>query len=352
MKVEFQSLYIKNIVKETDDCVSVEFDVPESIRQNFAYKAGQYLTFKKMIDGAEIRRSYSLCSAPHENIWKVAIKQVYQGKFSSFANKDLKVGDVLEVMKPSGNFILKEDFQNKNFALFAAGSGITPVISLAKTMLNQGHGSVTLIYGNKGFNEIIFREELESLKNMYMNRFRIIHVFSRESLGNSLQKGRIDDKKTSLMYDAFLKLENIHEVYSCGPESMILGINKALIDKGFDEKNIHFELFGTSTQKKEEELVVRDELAAKVEVVLDNDSTAFDLNSNGVSILDAAQKFGADLPFACKGGVCCTCKAKVLEGKVEMDINYALTPEEVSQGYVLTCQSHPISKFVKISFDD
>jgi ring-1,2-phenylacetyl-CoA epoxidase subunit PaaE len=352
MKAKFESLAIKKIVKESEDCISIELKIPEELEDRFSYISWQYLTFKKTIDNEEIRRSYSLCSAPYEKTWKVAVKKVYQGVFSTFANDELTEEDLLDVLPPMGNFQLTGNDLDKNCILFAAGSGITPIISILKTMLANGSGTVSLVYGNKGFNEIIFREELESLKNKYMERFRLIHVFSRESLGNDLQKGRIDEEKTKTIYNSFLKNDNPGQAFICGPESMIIGVKKGLMNCGLTEDKIHFELFGTPQKKSVENIIERDELATKVEIIIDNDSTEFDLNSNGPSILDAAQHFGGDLPFACKGGVCCTCKAKVLEGQVEMDVNYALTPEELSEGYVLTCQAHPISKYVKISFDD
>lgn len=352
MKSTFESLRIKKIIKESEDCISIEFNVPNELKQRFSFQAGQYLTLRKVINNQEIRRSYSLCSSPHEKKWKVAIKKVYEGVFSTFANNELKEGEVLDVLQPMGNFQLKTNTLHKNCILFAAGSGITPILSIAKTMLIEGTGTVSLIYGNKGFNEIIFREELESLKNKFMDRLRIVHVFSRESLGNELQKGRIDEEKTIKLFQAFLKNDQAEQAFICGPESMIFGVKKGLEKCGLNEQDIHFELFGTNQQRPLEKAVIRDQLATKVEIILDNDSMEFDLNSTGPSILDAAQHFGADLPFACKGGVCCTCKAKVLEGKVDMDVNYALTPEELSDGYILTCQGHPITKFVKISFDD
>jgi ring-1,2-phenylacetyl-CoA epoxidase subunit PaaE len=357
MMPRFHTLKIKDVRRETEDSVSVSFDIPQELQNDFKFLAGQYLTLKAMIENEDVRRSYSLCSAPHENEWRVAIKQVENGKFSTFANKSLNEGDVLEVMTPSGNFALKCDAKNeKSYALFAAGSGVTPILSIAKEVLkNEPKSSVTFIYGNKGFNDVIFREELEELKNKYLTRISIVHVFSRENLGNKLQKGRIDKPKTIALYSAFLNNSKIDEAYLCGPEQMILDVKEALSEKGMDAKNIHFELFNTSSAtvtKKEAEQTNLPSFESKVEVILDDDSFEFELDSNGMTILDAAQKAGGDLPYACKGGVCCTCKAKVLEGSVRMVINYALTPEEVEAGYILTCQSHPTSEKVVVSFDE
>ena len=352
MSKGFRSLKIKEINKETDDCISLELEIPQELKNDFTYLAGQYLTFRASINEKDIRRSYSLCTAPFEDKWKVAIKKVENGVFSNYALNELSEGNVVDVMAPMGNFTYEALQKNKNIVLFAAGSGITPIISIAKEALKVGTQSVTLFYGNKGFGEVIFREELENLKNTYMNTFRVIHVFSRENLGNTLQKGRIDEEKCKKLYAAFLKNEEIDDVYICGPQQMILAIKNTLVNFGVHEKNIHFELFGTNTMEIKKAEITRDELATTVEVIIDDDSIEFDLNSTGPSILDAAQHAGADLPFACKGGVCCTCKGKIIEGEVQMDVNYALTPEEVSAGYVLTCQAHPMSQFVKISFDE
>ena len=352
MSKGFESVKIKDIQRETEDCVSLELEIPTHLEEKFTFSSGQYLTFKTTVDKEEIRRSYSLCSAPFENTWRVAIKRVENGLFSNYAIQKLEIGAFIDVLPPMGNFTYNKDSAKKNIVLFAAGSGITPVISIAKTALKESKQNVTLFYGNKGFGEVIFREELENLKNTYMNRFRVIHVFSRENLGNPLQKGRIDEEKCEKLYTAFLKDEDIGAVFVCGPQQMILAVKNTLISKGLNEQDIHFELFGTPTAGTEKKQVVRDSLATKVEIVIDDDSIEFDLNASGPTILDAAQHAGADLPFACKGGVCCTCKAKVLDGNVEMDVIYALTTEELADGYVLTCQAHPVSKFVKISFDD
>ena len=352
MNPKFHSLTIKDVRKETKDAVSISFEVPTELIQDFQFSAGQYLTLKTLIDKEEVRRSYSLCSSPNENEWRVAIKEIENGKFSRFANHSLKKGNVLEVMMPSGNFKLKTTKGcNKSYVLFAAGSGITPIFSILKTILSDENSDVTLFYGNKGFYSVIFREELEALKNKFLNRLRIVHLFSQESLGNKVQKGRIDKEKCDVLFESFLKNQSIDDVFICGPESMILGVTASLIEHGVEKEKIHFELFGVALKPKEKEIKTAS-IGTEVEIIIDGDSFKFDLDSNGISILDAAYKAGADLPFACKGGVCCTCKARTITGEIRMDVNYALSPEELAQGYILTCQSHPISKNVVISFDD
>lgn len=355
MTPKFHSLRISNVRRETEDTVSIAFEVPENLKSDYYFLAGQYLTLKTTIEGEEVRRSYSLCSAPHENEWRVAIKQVEGGKFSTYANTNIQSGQTMDVMTPAGNFcVTPDDDNNQTFVLFAAGSGITPILSIAKTILQQeSKSSIHLFFGNKGFSSIIFREEIEALKNNYMDRFRVVHILSRESLGNDIQKGRITSEKCDRLFQAFLKNEDIKGVYSCGPEEMILGVKESMMRNGVSKDAIHFELFGTSTAKKPtSEGSNTPVVDSNVTIILDGDSIDISLTSSGESILDAAQKAGADLPFACKGGVCCTCKAKIIEGSASMDVNYALEKDEVEAGYILTCQAHPTSEKLIVSFDE
>jgi ring-1,2-phenylacetyl-CoA epoxidase subunit PaaE len=356
MTPKFNRLKIKDVRRETDDCISISFDIPENLKSEYKYISGQYLTLRATINNEDVRRSYSLCSAPFENEWRVAVKQVDNGVFSTMANNELTVGDELQVMTPMGNFKLNpEDSAKKSYVLFAAGSGITPILSIAKTILKQEPNSeITLFYGNKGFSSIIFREELEALKSLHLSNFRIIHVLSRESLGNKIQKGRIDAEKCSQLFDAFLKNQMIDGVYICGPESMILDVEKTLIEKGVSKENIHFELFTSSSSIKKTAIKETNEPSfdSSVSLILDGDTYDFKMSSQGKSVLDAGFEAGADLPFACKGGVCCTCKAKIIEGSASMDVNYALDKDEVNKGYILTCQAHPTSDKLVVSFDD
>lgn len=356
MTPKFHTLKINDVRKETEDTVSISFEVPNELKEDYAFESGQYLTLKADINGEDVRRSYSLCSSPFENEWRVAVKQVENGKFSTYANSELKAGMDMEVMTPTGNFKISTEASNdKSYVLFAAGSGITPMLSIAKSALNdEPNSDVTLFYGNKGFGSIIFREEIEALKNQYMGRLRVVHVLSRESLGNQIQKGRIDADKTNELFDAFLKDLIIDGVYICGPESMIMGVKDSMISKGVDSSKVHFELFtAPSTDAQKIELPTNSpKVESNVTVIVDGDEIELNLDSTGENILDAAQKAGGDLPFACKGGVCCTCKAKILEGSASMDVNYALEPDEVEAGYILTCQAHPTSDKLVVSFDD
>lgn len=356
MALKFHSLKISDIRQETEDTVSLAFEIPSELRSDFTFLSGQYLTIKAEIDNEEIRRSYSLCSAPHEQEWRVAIKQVPNGKFSTFANKELKPGTSLDVMTPTGKFVLQPDqAHSKSYVLFAAGSGITPVLSILKSVLkNEPRSNVTLFYGNKGFSSIIFREKIEALKNQYMGQLRVVHILSREGLETSIQNGRIDNEKANKLYDAFLSGTSIDAVYICGPESMILGVKESMISKGVEESKINYELFTTGASKDPSTKTSKpiEKIESNVTVIMDGDVFDLNLKSTGKSVLEAAHEIGADLPYACKGGVCCTCKAKIVEGSVQMNVNYALTPEEIDAGFILTCQSHPTSDKLIVSFDE
>lgn len=356
MTPKFHALLINDVRRETEDSVSISFEVPSSLKDDYSFLAGQYLTIKAKVDGEEIRRSYSICSAPFENEWRVAVKKVFMGKFSSFACSDLKVGDTLEVMTPTGNFnFIPDKTATRSYALFAAGSGITPILSIAKSILkHEPKSNVSIFYGNKTFNSIIFREDIEALKNLYMDRLRVVHILSQESLGNPLQKGRMDKHKCDSIYKALLSNSPVDSVYICGPEPMILAVKDSMIENGVDPKKVHFELFATPGIKPFETDTKSDEpsISSNVSIILDGDFINLPMTSVGETILDAALKVGADLPFACKGGVCCTCKAKILEGTAKMDVNYSLEKDEVEAGYILTCQSHPTSEKLIVSFDE
>ncbi|WP_246073512.1 1,2-phenylacetyl-CoA epoxidase subunit PaaE [Dinghuibacter silviterrae] len=346
---------IRDIRKETPDCVSIAFDIPEHLRSTFHFTQGQNITVRTTLDGAEVRRSYSICSAPGEGELRIAVKQVPQGLFSTHAST-LKTGDRLEVLPPSGRFFTPLDpTQHKQYVAFAAGSGITPILSIIKTTLEtEPHSQFTLVYGNKGRGSIIFKEALEGLKNLHIERFRVIHILSRERTDIPLFQGRIDAEKCALLASSLIRLDQTDEFFLCGPETMIFGVRAFLESRGIPEKKIHFELFTTPGQtlaSAAPSTVASPGLQSHVTVKLDGLSFAFDLGYGGASILDAALSEGADLPFACKGGVCCTCRAKLVKGSVDMDANYALEPDELAAGYILTCQAHPRTPEVIVDFD-
>lgn len=355
MRNKFHNVQISSVRSLTDDSAEISLQIPSEISDLFKFYAGQYLTFKVHLNGEEIRRSYSLCSAPFESAYRVGIKRVDQGVFSNFALDQLKVGVPIEVMPPAGNFKYQPNPEvKKNVVLFAAGSGITPILSIAKTILHdEPNSSVTLFFGNKGFSKVMFAEELEQLKNNYLTRFRLYHVFSQESQGIPIQKGRINQERLIALYQAFLTHETIDDVYVCGPEEMIYSVKSFFEEKGLPSNQIHFELFhsgnSTKTNASEEKRKIS---TCDVELIIDDDLISFQMDESDKNLLVAAQRAGADVPFACKGGVCCTCKAKILEGEAEMLVNYALEPEEVETGYVLTCQAIPTSNRIIISFDE
>jgi ring-1,2-phenylacetyl-CoA epoxidase subunit PaaE len=359
MAVHFHPLKIKNVNRETPDCVSVSFEIPEELSSQFSFKEGQNITIKTTIEGAEVRRSYSLCTAPHEKEIKVAIKKVQGGLFSKLANEQLKKGDVLEVLPPVGRFNARiREIPRAKYLAIAAGSGITPVISIIKHTLQTQPGSeFTLVYGNKSRSSIIFFEELEGLKNKYMQRFNLVNILSQEKTDSTINYGRIDKAKLAAMQH-FLSFTSFDSIYLCGPEQMIFSASEFFESLGIDKEKIHFELFTTPGQNNNKKELVESTshtadmgLRSSITVKLDGRSFDFDLAQNGQNILDAALQQGADLPYACKGGVCCTCRAKLVSGQVMMDVNYALEPEEVAQGFILTCQSHPTSEKVVIDFD-
>ena len=357
MSIHFHPLRVKEVVRETPECVSVLFEVPAELIKTFTFKQGQSLTMRTILNGEEVRRTYSICASPLENEWRVAVKKQEGGLFSTFANEQLKKGDLVDVMPPVGKFYTElYPTQKKNYVAFAAGSGITPVISLIKTtLLTEPQSHFTLVYGNRNKNSIIFKEELEGLKDNFMDRFRIIHILSRERTEALINSGRIrGDKLIELA--KIIPYDLVDEFFICGPEEMIFAVKEFLEGREIDRNKIHFELFTIPGEKKS--AVVRVPLSKKdngpksnVSVKLDGITFDFELGFNDEPILDAALKQGADLPFACKGGVCCTCKALLLEGEVDMDVHWGLEEEEIEKGYILTCQSHPKTGIVKVDFD-
>jgi ring-1,2-phenylacetyl-CoA epoxidase subunit PaaE len=353
---KFETLQVKEVRQETADCVSIAFDVPETAASAFAFKQGQYITIKTTINGEEIRRSYSICSSPLDNELRVAVKKVSGGVFSTWANEELKAGAMLEVMPPLGKFYTELDSSSKKqYVAFASGSGITPILSIIKTtLLTEPLSRFTLVYGNRNRHSIIFKEALESLKNKFMGQFSIVYILSREKTDAPIHFGRIDQEKFQQLYNTILQPASIDEYFLCGPEEMIFSVKNALEETGVDNKKIHFELFTTGAKVKKvsnTQSSNKQEVKSHITVKQDGVTFEFDLGFEGESILDAALKNGADLPFACKGGVCCTCKAKLVEGEVDMDVNYGLEQEEIEHGFILTCQSHPRTENVLIDFD-
>ena len=354
---QFHSLTVKQVRTETRDAVSILFDVPATLSHQFRFTQGQYLVMRTQLDGEEVRRSYSICTGVNDGELRVAVKRVPGGRFSAFANDVLSAGDVLEVMPPAGSFNvpLAPERQGRYLAV-AAGSGITPILSIIKTTLEtEPNSHFTLLYGNRASSSALFREQLEDLKNRYLQRLNLIFVFSREQQDIDLYNGRIDADKCGQLFSRWLDVPRLDAAFICGPQAMTEIVRDRLKDSGMAAERIHFELFAAAgnEQRREAREAARqaDSAVSQITVISDGRALAFDLPRNSQSILDAGNAIGAELPYSCKAGVCSTCKCKVVEGEVEMDSNHALEDYEVAAGYVLSCQSYPVSDKVVLDFD-
>ena len=344
----FHNVLIKHIIKETADAVSVVFDIPENISSNFHFKAGQYITLKKELNEEEVRRAYSICSTPISGEVKVTIKAVENGTFSVYATSDLNVGDTIEIHEPEGQFVL-HPVSGKHYLGFAAGSGITPILSMVKTVLQDTNDAYfTLIYGNKSEEDTIFKSELDGLKNQFEDRFNLHYVFSRQNVEGSLF-GRIDEGFTNYFVKNIYKTISFDSAYLCGPEDMIKTVSKTLQGSGMDESNIFFELFTASTEDENTSEIKDGE--AEITVLLDDEEVTFTMSQTD-DILSASLRNKLDAPYSCQGGICSSCLAKVTEGKAVMTKNSILTDGEVADGFILTCQAHPTTSKIFVDFDD
>ncbi len=351
----FHDLTVTDVHKTIRDAVVVTLtpDEPEA----FDFIQGQYLTFRRDFDGEELRRSYSICAGKPEGLLQVGIKRVEGGAFSTWANEDLKVGDRLQALPPMGGFHTPLDPASaRNYLGFAGGSGITPVLSIIKTTLaTEPQSSFTLIYANKGVNTIMFREELEDLKNLYMGRFNVIHILEADAQEIDLFTGLVTEEKCAELFKGWIDIGSVDMAYICGPEPMMLGIAKALRDHGLEDSQIKFELFASAQPGRLKRKVVSQDAAsaanqATISVSLDGSTRTVTVGKD-VSVLDAALENSIDAPYACKAGVCSTCRCRVLEGEVEMVTNHALEDYEVAKGYVLSCQSFPVTDRVVVDYD-
>lgn len=352
----FHPLRVREVRRETADCVSLALEVPDALAKQFRFTQGQYLNVRRELAGSEVRRSYSICSGLDDGELRIAVKEVPEGQFSAWANRALAAGGTLEVMPPEGRFFVPLDAGHaKHYVAFAAGSGITPVLSLARTTLAKEPGSrFTLVYGNRTLGSVIFNESLEDLKDKYLARFALYHVFSRAVQAIELFNGRVDGAKVGRFLDTLIPPGSIDEAFVCGPASMGDEVRAVLEARGVPAAHIHLERFGAppggpaAARPGSEAAAPR---PANVTVIVDGVRYDIDLPEEGESVLDAALKAGADLPYACKAGVCCTCRAKLIEGEVRMDANYTLEDAEIEAGYRLTCQSHPVTPRVVLDFD-
>lgn len=352
MAVEFHNLPVM-VRAETEDSVCVTFDVPDELRSQFRHTPGQHLVLRATIDGEDIRRSYSICSSANEDALRVGIKRIPGGAFSTFATSQLADGDVLEVMAPIGEFGHQPDPATAaNYVALAAGSGITPVLSiLSSTLEAEPQSQCTLVYGNRATGTIMFLEEIEALKNRYPDRFQVLHILSREPHQIPLFAGRIDAAKLKALSESLIDVADVDEWFLCGPLDMVESAQATLQELGAKPESIHTELF---FDERIESIPYGDDAAeglVNLLVTIDGRTSAVAVDPEGPPLLDYARSVRAEIPFACKGGMCATCKAQVVSGEVRLDKNYALTPAEIDAGFVLTCQAHPVGGDVEITFD-
>lgn len=356
----FHKLPIKDIRRETPQCVSIAFEIPAHLKDEFAYKQGQYITLKVSVGGEELRRSYSICSSPiTDGDLRIAVKAVEGGRVSNYLNNGIQAGQEMEVLRPMGNFYVEMPApQAEHYVAFAAGSGITPIMSLLKTALAaHPQNRFTLFYGNRSLSEVIFKDELEALVQRYGERLVVHYIMSRESTDDPLFNGRINAAKCSELINRFTQTRTAHHYFLCGPFDMIQDIRTALKGAGIPDEKVHFELFSTPAPDAAPDAPAQPATPSnspiaesKVTIVLDGEETVITVTAQ-TNILDAALDAGLDAPYACTGGSCCTCRAKIVEGHAIMDVNYALTEKEVANGYILTCQGHPTTATLVVDYD-
>lgn len=346
----FHSLKIKEVRRETPQAVSIAFEVPSHLEQDYAFKAGQYINIKTQFEGQEIRKAYSICSAPGSGDLRVAIKAVKNGGFSVFANEKLAAGDTMEVGTPEGNFTFEpKPERQRNYAAFAAGSGITPVLSIIQSVLQgEPESSFVLVYGNKSPQETIFHQFLHDLQQEYVGRFFVHFVYSQAKDDNALF-GRIERSAVNFVVKNKHKEKEFSKFYLCGPEEMILAVNDVLRENNVPEKNIKFELFSTPIAEKKIEADLDGQ--TRITVMVDDEETTF-VMSQQMTVLDAALKQGVDAPYSCQGGICSSCMARIVSGKAEMKKNAILTDGEIAEGLILTCQAHPTTPELYVDYDD
>lgn len=353
-EVVFHPLRVTEVTPLTDDAVAVTFDVPGHLADQFSYLPGQHVTVRSEIQGEDVRRSYSICANPASGKLRVGIKRLSGGLFSTYATTELSAGDVLDVMPPVGEFTIDLDPSGARRAVaIAAGSGITPVLSLISSSLEaEPLARWTLLYGNRTVNSIMFLDELEGLKDRYRDRFQLFHILSQEGSDVPLLSGRIDAEKIRMIYARLMGAAPVDGWYLCGPYDMVMEARDTLVGLGVDEPRIHDELFfaGPLDESKLPPEPLPGEGSVELTVILDGRAVTTRMAPEN-TVLDAALRVRSELPFSCKGGMCATCKGRIEEGEVTMDKNYALVDSEVDAGYVLTCQSHPTTDRVVVRYD-
>jgi ring-1,2-phenylacetyl-CoA epoxidase subunit PaaE len=352
----FHSLKIQDIRRETRDSVSISFAVPDDLKSQFSFIPGQYLTLRASIAGEDIRRSYSICSGLDDQELRIGIKKVAGGAFSTFSNDTLKPGDSLSVMPPDGRFKLAPDQTGRHVLGVAAGSGITPILSIIRSILaREPMSRTTLIYGNQTSHSVMFGEEIEDLKNRHIGRLAVFHILSRESQDVELLSGRINQDKLKLLAAGAVDFSSVSEAFLCGPQAMVQDITSALPSLGIATTRIHSELFSAAKPRKnhdaERVIPVIDKMVSSISVVLDGKRHSFAFLNSDTSLIDAAARNGVELPYSCKGGMCCTCRCKVEKGEAEMAVNYSLEEWEMKAGFILSCQAKPRTPELALDFD-
>ncbi|MBT8319229.1 MAG: ferredoxin--NADP reductase [Gramella sp.] len=346
---KFYPLKIKEIIRETSQAVSLSFEIPENLKEEFNFSAGQYITIRTEDNGEELRRAYSLCSAPNSDEFKVTVKEVEGGRFSVIANNKLVAGDVLEVHPPEGKFTFEPGDKIRNYAAFAAGSGITPVLSIIKTVLrDEAHSKFVLTYGNKSIDDTIFFKELLELQAEFPHRLFVEFIYSR-TREEAAHFGRIETSTVNYIVKNKFKDHPFDKFYLCGPESMIDHVSEVLTANGIQKDQILFELF--TTTEEENEIQGDTDGATQVTITVDDEEFSFTMDRKSV-VLDEALENDIDVPYSCQGGICSSCMARITEGKAEMSKNQILTDEEIEEGFVLTCQAHPTTPTLRVDFDD
>ena len=353
---KFHKLSVASVEPETRDAVAITFAVPEALAEPFRFAAGQHLTLRADIEGQDVRRSYSICSGVEDGKLRIAVKRNPGGVFSAWANEMLKAGDALDVLPPLGHFNVPLAAGNrKHYAAFAAGSGITPLLSIIKTTLAaEPQSRFTLFYGNRASGTVMFKEELAALKDTYLTRFNLVHVLSREAQDIELLHGRIDRAKADALLTHWLDLDHVDAVFVCGPDGMMQAVAEALKARDYPDARVKIERFATSIPRHEHrpaKVAEPGHTECEVTVVLEGVTRTFALEKGKENILDAGLKAGIELPYSCKSGVCSTCRAKLTAGEVDMDVNFALEDYEVARGFVLTCQSYPVTDRVAVDYD-
>lgn len=360
MNYSFHPLRVRSIEADTPDAMIVSFDVPDDLRDVFGFTQGQYLTLRSEIDGKDLRRSYSICAGVDDGALRIGVRKVQDGVFSNWIHANVRPGDVIQVMAPQGRFFVPlNPAERRHYVGIAAGSGITPILSILKTVLaREPHSTFTLIYGNRHLRSTMFKEEIEDLKNRYMSRLVLHYVFSGEHTDTPLTQGRLTQEKIGEFLRGLVPANSIDHVFVCGPFEMNDDAEAALRAAGVPEERIHIERFGLAKQAEGQvDAVVHeakpgDAEQARVVIVRDGLSREIEFRKDQPSILDCASAAGLEVPYSCTSGVCGTCRAKVLEGKVRMERNFALDKSEVDAGFVLTCQAHPLTDRVVLSFDE